>query len=271
MILLLRESTGRRSLQKTKKALADAPHLAHPNENVHLELLCDASDFSIGLVLQQKVDDEIQHLCYFSRSPKGPELSYSVYGKEMFRVFASVKYFKHMQLGKKFVILSDHRPLVNAIKNPSPNHSPKQVRRLCYILQYDCDMQYLPGSQTTSADCLSGIAINHLIADKELPFTLQELAKEQSLDPSCLDMHETTSITIEQVDIPNSPHKLHVDTSTGIQRPIVPSSLQTQLIDHYHNLAYTGINATQKMISSRYVFVNMHEIIQARVRCCIGC
>ena len=67
-------------------------------------------------------------------------------------------------------------------------------------------MQYLPGSQNTSADCLSRIAINDLIADKELPFTLQELAKEQNLDPSCLNMHENTSITIEQVDIPNSLH-----------------------------------------------------------------
>ena len=67
-------------------------------------------------------------------------------------------------------------------------------------------MQYLPGSQNASADYLYRIAINHLIADKELPFTLQELAKEQNLDPSCLDMHENTSITIEQVDIPNSLH-----------------------------------------------------------------
>ena len=117
----------------TKKALANATHLAYPNEHAHLELLCDASDFSIGSVLQQKVDGEIQHLGYFSRSLKGPELSYSGYDKEMLSVFASVKYFKHMQLGKKFVIFSDHRPLVNAFRNPSPNHSPKQVQQLCYI------------------------------------------------------------------------------------------------------------------------------------------
>ena len=104
-------------------------------------------------------------------------------------------------------------------------------------------MQYLPGSQNTSADCLPRIAINHLIADKEL-------AKEQNLDPSCLDMLENTLITIEHlVDIPNSLHKLHVDTSKGIKRPIVPSSLQTQLIDHSHNLVHKGIDATQKMIS----------------------
>ena len=205
--------------------LANATDLARPNKNAHLKLLCGTSDYSIGSVLLQKVDDEIQHLGYLFRSLKAPELSYFVYDKEMLSVFVSVQYFKPLLLVKKFVIFFDHRPLLNAFKNPSPNHSAYEYASYATFSNPVVTCNMFQVLKTLLRIVVLELQLINGLQVKNFHSHPQELAKKQNLDPSCLDMHEKTSITIEQFDNLNTLHKLHVYTSTGIQGLIVPTSL----------------------------------------------
>ena len=44
---------------------------------------CDASDYAIGAILEQKKGEKMHPCAYASRTPKGPELRYSTYYKEL--------------------------------------------------------------------------------------------------------------------------------------------------------------------------------------------
>ena len=47
-----------------------------------------------------------------------------------------------MLLDKPFVIFTNNKPLVNSFANPSENHSPRQVRQLSYLSQFDCTVTF---------------------------------------------------------------------------------------------------------------------------------
>lgn len=60
-----------------------APLLSHPATNAPVALVCDASDFAVGAVFQQIVDDAWQPLGYFSKKMSTAERKYSAYDRAM--------------------------------------------------------------------------------------------------------------------------------------------------------------------------------------------
>ena len=100
---------------------------------------------ALGAVLEQVYDGKIEPLGYFSKSLQGAQTRYSTFDLELLRVYLSVKHFEHMLLDKKFVIYTDHKSLISSFKKPSENHSPRQVRQLSYLTQFDCDLKHIRG------------------------------------------------------------------------------------------------------------------------------
>ena len=65
--------------------------------------------------------------------------------------------------------------------------------------------------------------------------------------------------------------KIICDMSTGIPRPIVPSSYRRQVFDSLHSLSHPGIRATQRLITSRFVWPNINSDVRKWARSCIQC
>ena len=70
---------------------------------------------------------------------------------------------------------------------------------------------------------------------------------------------------------PVSATELVCDVSTGSPRPSVPSSFRRTIFEHFHNLVHPGVAASQKCISSRYVWPNMQKTIKEWVQSCGAC
>ena len=51
---------------ESKQILANATLLVHPDPSAQLNITCDASDFAVGGVLQQYIDNVWQPLSFFS-------------------------------------------------------------------------------------------------------------------------------------------------------------------------------------------------------------
>ena len=98
-----------------KKALADATLLAHPHTEAPLSIMTDASNIAAGAVLQQLVNNSWQPISYFSRKFSPPETRYSTFDRELLAVYLAVKHFKHFVEGRKFFILTDHKPLIYSL------------------------------------------------------------------------------------------------------------------------------------------------------------
>ena len=66
--------------------LANATLLVYPNPSAPLNVTCDASDFAIGGVLQQCVDNIWQRLSFFSEKLSPEEARYSAFDRELLGV-----------------------------------------------------------------------------------------------------------------------------------------------------------------------------------------
>jgi hypothetical protein len=140
-----------------KQSLSTATLLAHPVIGIDLALSTDASDFSIGACLQQRVNNDWQPLAFFSRKLTPAQTKYSAYDRELYAVYAAIKYFRHMLEGQTFFILTDHKPRTFALAQKPEKCTPRQFRHLDFISQFTTEVRYVPGPENIPADTLSRI------------------------------------------------------------------------------------------------------------------
>ncbi len=74
--------------------------------------MTDASDITIGAVLQQFIDG---HWHPIAKHLKPAETRYSNFDRELLAVYLAVKHFRYFVEGRSFHVLTDHKPLVYAL------------------------------------------------------------------------------------------------------------------------------------------------------------
>lgn len=257
------------AFEESKRMLRDAALLAHPAPNALLAIMADASDFGIGASLQQLVNNNWQPLGFFSRKLSSTERKYSAYDRELLGIFAAVKYFRFMVEGTNFIIFTDHRPITFAFAQNIDKFSPRQTRQLDYIAQFCSDIRHISGKNNVVADALSRVSS----INTPSPINYEDLAAEQATDQTLQMLLEstTTGLKFKTCQISSSNTSVICDTSTGKIRPYVPASLQKNVFVHFHNLAHSGVKATTKLITSRFVWQNCARNIAEWTRSCLKC
>jgi RNase H-like domain found in reverse transcriptase/Reverse transcriptase (RNA-dependent DNA polymerase) len=141
-------------------ALADTAQLAHPAVNAELSLVTDASSSHVRAVLQQRRRGRgWEPLGFFSRKLTTAESQYSTFDRELLAVYAALLHFQFLLEGQKFVIFTDHRPLVGAIGRLSDPKSDRQRRHLFFIA---ADIRHIAGETNIVAGTLSRPACSTL-------------------------------------------------------------------------------------------------------------
>ncbi|CAM8929194.1 unnamed protein product [Rhodiola kirilowii] len=75
------------AFEKLKKALVSAPIVRPPNWDLPFELMCDASDYAVGVVLGQRVDKRLHVIYYVSKVLDNAQMNYTTTEKELLAVF----------------------------------------------------------------------------------------------------------------------------------------------------------------------------------------
>ena len=89
------------SWEKLKRELISAPIISAPDWSKPFEIMCDASDFAIGTVLGQHIDNK-QHVIYYSsRTLNDAQLHYTTLEKEFLAVVFALEKFRPYLLGSK--------------------------------------------------------------------------------------------------------------------------------------------------------------------------
>nr|GFB76258.1 hypothetical protein [Tanacetum cinerariifolium] len=70
-----------------KDKLTEAPILIAPNWDQPFELMCDASDFAVGVVLGQRIEKHFRPIHYASKTMNQAEANYTTTEKEMLAEF----------------------------------------------------------------------------------------------------------------------------------------------------------------------------------------
>lgn len=148
--------------QKAFEALRDslikAPILKYPDFSKEFIVTTDASDLGCGAKLAQVHNSVEMPVAFASMAFKGAQLNAPPIEKEMYGIYFAITQFRPYLFGRKFLVRTDHKPLVHlyTMKNPSP----KILRMRLDLSEYDFDIEYLPGKDNVEADALSRIHFN---------------------------------------------------------------------------------------------------------------
>ena len=263
-------NTALEAFNDIKLELVNAISLAHISSTSELCLACDASDRAVGAVLQQKVDNAWQPIAFFSKKLNDTESRYSTFGRELYAAYSAVRHFRHLLEGRRFYILSDHRPLIGAFQAKADRHSPREIRHLDYLLQFTSDIRHIKGEANIPADALSR-SINALELHPDID--AQVIASEQLKDSQLqlLKKSKTTSLKLQQFPVNNTNLEITCDTSTSKPRPYVPEKLRQQLFNTLHNFSHPGIKASIKLVSERYIWPRLSTDVRRWAQACLAC
>lgn len=151
-------SLQQQSFEQLKQLLCSEPLLQYPDFTKTFYLTTDASNFSIGSVLSQGKPPDDLPIAYASRTLNKAESNYSTTERELLAIVWSVKHFRPYLYGRKFVIVTDHKPLTWLFNVKDPGS--RLVRWRLILEEYDYDIIYKPGKINNNADALSRIPIS---------------------------------------------------------------------------------------------------------------
>ncbi|BHF78006.1 hypothetical protein SprV_0602111600 [Sparganum proliferum] len=256
------------AFERIKNSLADATLLTHPAREAQRSLMLDASTVAVGAVLKQHLAGSTQPLAFFSKKLLPAETRYSNFGRELLAIYLAVKHFRHFLEVQEFTIFTDHKPLTFAIHSRSDKLSPLQIRHLDYISQFTSDIRHIDGSRNEVADALSRPSIAHLQLSPGID--LAEMAAEQRRVGSPCD-EDVSGLQLQELPLTTGNGTILCDVSTPSHRPFVPPSLRRKVFSSLHNLSHPGSQATDKLVSDRFVWPAMHKDLKAWTRACIPC
>nr|GEZ84367.1 reverse transcriptase domain-containing protein [Tanacetum cinerariifolium] len=99
------------AFETLKKKLIEAPILVIPDWNLPFELMCDASDFTIGAVLGQCKTKHFQPIHYASKTMTETQIHYTMTEKEMLAVVYAFEKFQPYLILSKSIVYTDHSAL----------------------------------------------------------------------------------------------------------------------------------------------------------------
>ena len=143
--------------RELKRVLANATILAHPIPGTTVSLAVDASEYALGAVLLQRVNDFWQPLWFLTKPLHSVQRKYCAYDRELLAMYTGVKRLRHVIDGKNFIIFTDEKSLTYAFNQNPDKCTPRQCRQLDYIEQFTTDIRYIKGLDNNVADALSRI------------------------------------------------------------------------------------------------------------------
>ena len=125
------------AFRQLKAAMLTAPVLQLPNFDREFTVTTDASEVSVGAILQQDFGQGLQPICYDSRKLNPAECQYSAYERELLGIIWAVGKWRHYLASTHFTIQTDHDSLKSLTNQPAVN---RRVWKWVQVLQdYDCD------------------------------------------------------------------------------------------------------------------------------------
>ena len=232
------------SFQRLRDLLSSENVLIHFEEKHTLGLACDASNVGIGAVLFHRFPDGSERpIANVSKTPTESQRNYSQIQKEALAIVFGLKKFYQYLFGRKFVLVTDHRPLL-ALFGPGkdvPLLAANRLARWALMLsQFNYKIEFRKTKDHANADALSRLSLQddpkfdreereddtlmvcqiQTINEKINPANQGSLAREDE-DPGDLPARRMTSMSTESMTSTLS----STASSTELSRPATERGL----------------------------------------------
>ena len=283
---------------KAIERLVSAPVLAHYDPSLPLKLAGDASAYGIGAVISHTYQDgQERPIAFASRTLSAAELSYSQIEKESLSLVYGVKKFHQYLYGRKFVLVTDHKPLVTLLGPTSgiPTLAAARLQRWALILSaYSYDLEFRPTQRHSNADGLSRLpvvskdrddssdvpetAIFNISQVHSLPVTAMQLQRATRRDPILskvlLLMQQGWPGVVSDDLKPYQSRQAELGTEGGCIlwgiRVVVPQALQSKVLGELHK-NHPGVVRMKALARSYVWWPGLDNDIEHHVKNCQPC
>src|SRR5277367_7132310 len=237
----------------------------------------DASDGAVGAVIVQ-IDDVGERVVeYASRTLSPPEKNYAVMEKECLAVVWAVEKFRPYLEGHPVTLETDHQPLVwlHSMKKPSP----KMLRWILRLEEFQLEVRYRPGRENKVADCLSRRVPGQ---EGEVAAVQVEIHGSWSKDQE--DDNECQTLRRKWCAPGKDPAKaapflvqkgvLYNVSRQGHLRLVVPESRRKEVLETHHDhpsAGHSGVQRTLEKIQRNFFWSRMRQDVEGYVKTCEVC
>ncbi|GJU64823.1 reverse transcriptase domain-containing protein [Tanacetum coccineum] len=144
---------GHAAFETLKKKLIEAPILIAPDWDLPFELMCDASDFAIGAVLEQRHERHFRPIHYASKTMIEAESHYTTTEKEMLAVVYAFKKFRSYLILNKSIVYTDHSALKYLFAKK--DSKARLLRWVLLLQEFKFKVIDTKGAENLAADHLS--------------------------------------------------------------------------------------------------------------------
>jgi len=265
---------------KLKDLLITAPVLAKPDFEKIFELHTDASQVAIGACLMQTDDqNELHPIAYFSRKLRGAETRYSATDLEALAVVESVRHFDAYLYGRRFTVLTDHRPLTYVFSRRTK--SPRMSRWSAELADHNFQIKYKQGRINYVPDMLSRDVAPISLSSPD-PYAMRvEQLKDPLLHEIVMFLEERAvpqqrpPLPLDEFELRNGVlYRLRHLPERIVEQLVVPRTLRKDAIKIAHAspiAAHHGIYRTYNKLRDLFYFPNMLGETRKYVSSCKTC
>ncbi|UYV69834.1 hypothetical protein LAZ67_7000922, partial [Cordylochernes scorpioides] len=280
------------AIDKCKNSITSERVLVPYDATLPLCLATDASQIGVGAVLSHIIEGQERPIMFASRTLSVAEQNYSQIEKEALAIIYGVTKFHQFIYGRKFILITDHKPLVTILGSRSgiPTLSTSRLQRWALILSaYTYDIKFRRTQDHGNADLLSRFPVgceeiprlNNVYAlsyVEELPITAEEIATETEKDEVLsLAKFYTQQGWPEKVADHLRPYfqrklELTVDGECLVwgMRVVIPPSLRIKMLNCLHE-THSGMNKMKAVARSHFWWPNLDTQIEFLVNKCRSC
>ena len=169
--------------------------LVYFDQSLPIGIACDASSVGIGAVLFHRYKDGRERpIANASKTLTETQRNYSQIQKEALAIIYALSKFHHFLYGRKFILITDHKPLLTLFDptKATPSLAANRLARWALMLsQYEYTIEYRKTSDNGNADARSRLPVG---SDAQFD------GRESDADADCIGTIKTVSKQLNAAD-----------------------------------------------------------------------
>ena len=279
-----------------KDQLVSADVLTHYNPDLPICMATDASAYGIGAVISHVLPDGSEKPISFAlRTLTLTEKNYAQLEKKALSFVFGVKKFHQYLYGRKFTLITDHKPLtaIFGSKKGIPTLAAARLQRWALLLStYDYEIQFKPTESHSNADRLSRLPLPVLDSHnggevaslfnvsqvQSLPVTFQQVQQTTKRDLVLSKLLRyvregwPTQIPEELKAYHNRQYEITIEHECllwGI-RVIIPTSLRQKLLEALHE-GHADVVRMKAIARSYMWWSGLDKDVENQAKFCLTC